>query len=59
MRKKDEQWVIFYCDLLKPALFGEIEDSVIPAFLKQLSETEFVFPDGSRRRPGLSTLQSS
>jgi putative transposase len=58
MRKKDEQWAIFWCSLLRPVLFehGRGEGST-HRFLKELSQKEVAFPDGTYRRPSLSTLK--
>jgi transposase InsO family protein len=58
MRKKDEQWALFWCSLLRPVLFehGRCEVSSY-RFLKELSQKEVAFPDGTYRRPSLSTLK--
>ena len=58
MRKKDEQWALFWCSLLRPVLFehGRREVSTY-RFLKELSQKEVVFPDGTVRRPSLSTIK--
>ena len=58
MRKKDEQWALFWCSLLQPVLFehGPREIST-NRFLKELSKKEVLFPDGTIRRPSLSTLK--
>ena len=57
MRCSDEKWALFWCNLLHPLLFGEIEQGSENQFLKKLSEQEFLFPDGKRKKPGLSTLR--
>jgi transposase InsO family protein len=57
MKKKDEEWALFWCSLLHPALFGEIEEREIQSFLKELAGAERVFPDGRRKKPSLSTLR--
>ena len=58
MRKKDEQWALFWCSLLRPVLFehGPREISTY-RFLKELSKKQVAFPDGTVRRPSLSTLK--
>lgn len=58
MRKKDEQWALFWCSLLRPVLFehGRHEVSTY-RFLKELSQKQIAFPDGTYRRPSLSTLK--
>jgi putative transposase len=57
MRKKDEKWSLFWCNLLHPLIFGEIEEGTENQFLKKLSEQEFLFPDGKRKKPSLTTLR--
>ena len=57
MRKKDEQWSVFWCGLLRPVLFGEVKGRDVNRYLKKLCEQEYVFPDGRRRRPSVSTLR--
>ncbi len=58
MRKKDEQGALFWCSLLQPVLFEHGQREVSPTrFLKELSQKEVVFPDGTIRRPSLSTLK--
>lgn len=58
MRKKDEQSALFWCSLLRPVLFehGRREVSTYH-FLKELSQKKVTFPDGTLRRPSLSTLK--
>ncbi len=57
MKKKEEKWAIFWCDLLKPIIFSEIEAEGINQFLKMLAAKEVVFPDGRLKKPSLSTLR--
>lgn len=57
MRQKDERWALFWCGLLRPVLFGEVEGRNVNRYLKELCRQEYVFPDGRRRRPSLSTLR--
>lgn len=57
MHQKEEKWVIFWCDLLKPVIFEEIEEEGIHQFLQKTAETEVVFPDGRVAKPSLSTLK--
>ncbi len=57
MKSKDQQWAIFWCTLLRPVLFGEVEKAQTNHYLKRLTKKEFLFPDGTRRRPSLSTLR--
>lgn len=57
MKKKDEKWVIFWCDLLKPIIFGEIDSRSVNKFLKELSSKEHLFPDGTYKKVSVSTLR--
>lgn len=57
MKQKDEQWALFWCDLLRPVLFEEVEPEQIQDFLKELAGKETVFPGGRTGRPSLSTLR--
>ena len=57
MKQKDEKWALFWCDLLRPVLFDEVEPEQIHDFLKELSDKETVFPDGRTGKPSLSTLR--
>lgn len=54
MNQKEEKWAIFWCDLLSPIIYarGEPEQT-----LKQIADTEVVFPDGKVKKPSLSTLK--
>ena len=57
MRCRDEQWAVFWCSLLQPVLFGEVDRADINRFLKQLAAQEHLFPNGVRKKPSLSTLR--
>jgi putative transposase len=57
MKEKDEKWSLFWCNLLHPLIFSEIEEGTENQFLKKLSEQEFLFPDGKRKKPSLTTLR--
>lgn len=57
MNQKEEKWAIFWCDLLHPIIFGEIEEEGTHKFLVETSRTEVVFPDGRVKKPRLSTLK--
>jgi transposase InsO family protein len=57
MKQKDEKWALFWCDLLHPVLFDEVEPEQIQDFLKELSQKEMVFPGGRTGKPSLSTLR--
>lgn len=57
MKAKDEKWAIFWCGLLHPILFDEIDASETNLYLKRLAQKEIVFPDGREGKPSLSTLR--
>lgn len=57
MKQKDEKRALFWCDLLHPILFEEVEPQEIQAYLKELSQKEMVFPGGRTGKPSLSTLR--
>jgi transposase InsO family protein len=57
MKQKDEKWALFWCDLLHPVLFDEVEPDQVQDFLKELSNRETVFPGGRMGKPSLSTLR--
>ncbi len=53
---RHEQWAIFWCSLLQPLLCGEIPPQEAADFLRELTETERLFPDGQRKKPSRATL---
>ncbi len=53
---RHEQWAIFWCSLLQPLLCGEIPPEEAAEFLRELTETERLFPDGQRKKPSRATL---
>jgi hypothetical protein len=55
--KEQEKWAIFWCDLLSPILYGEIEPEATNAFLKQKAMEPVRCPDGRIRTPSLSNLR--
>jgi len=57
MKKKEQEWAIFWCALLEPILFGEISPGETQAFLRKLASEERLFPNGKRKKPSLSTLR--
>ena len=57
MDAKDEKWAVFWCGLLHPILFEEVEASEISPYLRQLAQTAVTFPDGRVGRPSVSTLR--
>jgi transposase InsO family protein len=57
MHLQAEKYAIFWCELLRPIIFGEIEEEGIHQFLQQTAQTQVVFPDGRMAKPSLSTLK--
>ena len=57
MNDKQEKWAIFWCDLLKPIIFSDIEPEGEQAYLKTVAEQDVRFPDGRIGKPSLSTLR--
>lgn len=57
MDKEQEKWAIFWCDLLSPVIYEEIEPEQTNRFLKQLAGKKIRFPDGRIGKPSLSTLR--
>ena len=57
MDKEQEKWAIFWCDLLSPVIYGEIEAELTNRFLKQVARKKIRFPDGKIGKPSLSTLR--
>ena len=54
---RDERWAIFWCGLLEPVLFEDLEPKEVRRVLRQLSQTACIFPDGTVRKPSISTLR--
>lgn len=57
MDKEQEKWAIFWCDLLSPVIYAEIDPELINQFLKQLAQQNIRFPNGRIGKPSLSTLR--
>lgn len=57
MNQRDERWAVFWCGLLHPVLFEEIDAAETNPFLKRLAQKEVTFPDGRVGKPSLSTLR--
>jgi len=55
--KEQEKWAIFWCDLLSPVIYEQIEPELTNQFLKQLARKKIRFPDGRIGKPSLSTLR--
>jgi len=57
LEKEQEKWAIFWCDLLSPIIYGEIEPEGTNQFLKQKAKEPVQYPDGRTRTPSISTLR--
>ena len=57
MNKNQEKWAIFWCDLLSPIIYEQIEPDKTHQFLKTLSKEPVRFPNGHIKEPSLSTLK--
>ena len=57
MDKKNEQWAVFWCDLLRPILYSEISPEETHRYLKILAQKPVVYPDGKCKAPSLSSLK--
>ena len=57
MNKKNENWAIFWCDLLRPILYSQVEPEGTHQYLKTLAQKKVVYPDGRQDTPSLSTLK--
>jgi putative transposase len=54
---EQEKWAIFWCELLTPIIYEEIEPELTNRYLKVLAKTKTRFPDGRYGKPSLSTLR--
>ena len=57
MDKEQEKWAIFWCELLTPLIYEEIEPELTNQFLRKLAKIKTRFPDGRVGKPSLSTLR--
>jgi transposase InsO family protein len=57
VRLEDEKWALFWCKLIEPIIFGEIEKKSINKYLKKVSETKHLYPDGKLKYPSISSLR--
>ena len=53
---RHKQAAVFWCALLQPLILEEVPREEAGSFLRQLAETEQLFPDGQRKKPSLATL---
>jgi transposase InsO family protein len=57
LNKNQEKWAIFWCDLLSPIIYDQIEPDKTHQFLKSLAKEPVRCPDGHIKKPSLSTLK--
>ncbi len=57
MNKNQEKWALFWCGLLNPIIFEEVEKNAINQFLITLNRKDHVLPNGKRKKISLSTLR--
>lgn len=57
MKSSEEKWAVFWCGLLRAAIFGEVGKGQVQAHLREVSRQEVTFPDGRRGKPSLTTLR--
>ena len=57
MKDKDLDWAVFWASLLQPILLGEVPAEETASYLRELAGEERLFPDGTRRKPSLTTLR--
>lgn len=57
MTERDEKWALFWCGLLHPVIFGDLNRGEKHALLVEISERQVLFPDGTTKKPALSTLK--
>jgi transposase InsO family protein len=55
--KEQKKWTIFWCDLLSPVIYADIEAELTNQFLKATANEQILFPDGRFANPSLSTLR--
>ena len=57
MNQKQEKWAVFWCDLLSPIIYSEIEQEQTHQYLRELASKAVLFPNGETKKPSLSTLK--
>jgi putative transposase len=57
MNARQEAEAVFWCGLLTPVLFEQMEKGEERRRLRALAQQEVVFPGGGKRKPSLSTLK--
>lgn len=57
MKEKDERMALFWCGLLSPIIFSEINEKEVNGYLRKLSEQQHLMPNGKTKRISISTLR--
>lgn len=57
MKSKDEQWAVFWCTLLHPIIFNEVEKEEENQYLKSVAQEKRLFPNGKIKKACVSTLR--
>ena len=57
MKREEEKWAIFWCELLEPIIFNDIEPEGFGWYLKKISQKTVTFPDGTVKKPSISLLR--
>lgn len=58
MNERNEEWAVFWCSLLREAIFRDEDDPRgTNRILREIAARTVVFPDGRPRRPSLSSLR--
>lgn len=57
MHPTEDDWAVFWCQLLGPILLDDVEPGERRRFLRELTEQEVKLPSGCHKRLSLSTLR--
>lgn len=57
MTNNEEKWAVFWCDLLNPIIYSDVEKELTSQILKQIAAQKVLFPNGEIKKPSLSTLK--
>ncbi|MFH2026415.1 MAG: helix-turn-helix domain-containing protein [bacterium] len=57
MKNNEEKWAVFWCELLNPIIYSDVEKELTSPILKQIASQKVLFPDGEIKKPSLSTLK--
>jgi transposase InsO family protein len=56
MTEEEQRLALFWCSLLRPLIYEEIDDGDVTRRLREIAAQQVTFPDGQRKKPSLSTL---